>query len=451
MKHLIVPARFMVLLFITGIIFGQDLDRPEPFDELSAFNCSEYSREALDMFFIELQNKPDKKGLIVLYGEDGLEGQILAFRKIITRHAKFRNFDPGRFDVIRTANAEKAIVRFWILEPDSNFGKSFNEYKPEPVTGRLRFDRGYASLSEDSKKLELFSGEESCDLGINFADYAARLSADQNLKGQVIVYTDSAGKFNRMSDLLIKELNEKYKIARSRLEITYGGTRDEPEIELWLIPENSTPPTAELFDEYGEIPCGDVLNRLDLFFVELQNDPDAKGIAVIQIKNDDIRTGFEQEQLIRGNVAFRNFPAERLEIVRTTSDDEFRVQYWVVPDGTELPDLEEKGWDLKFSGDQKPFLFTASSNDVVACPGIDELGLNFFAEYLNANPKARGNIVLKTPSDKKFAAEKRSLIESITGEYKIPSSRLRFFRVRKKEFNESIFSPEVEVEFWILP
>lgn len=66
-------------------------------------------------------------------------------------------------------------------------------------------------------------------------------------------------------------------------------------------------------DEFGAIPNDDVRNRLDNFFVELQNDPTATGYIINYGTARDVA---KRETLIRNHIRFRNFDASRINLVR---------------------------------------------------------------------------------------------------------------------------------------
>ncbi len=207
-------------------------------------------------------------------------------------------------------------------------------------------------------------------------------------------------------------------------------------------------PEAKLIDEFGKITCEDVLQRTDAFIVELQNNPAAKGFFVIDLGNEKTSFGIRYERWLIGHLNLRKFDLSRIKTIRTSSAKEFIIRFWLVSERSQEPEYVEKDWDFTFYKNQKPFIFSANYYDGSLCPGVEILSLNYFAEYMKANPKSRSNIVIKTISDKKFFDEKKELLELIVDKYKISSKRIRFFRVRKNHY-WSDGTPEVEV--WILP
>ncbi len=63
--------------------------------------------------------------------------------------------------------------------------------------------------------------------------------------GNLIVYTKfGKGKTraNQISNFAVKDLVRNFKIPRNRLKTLFGGNREEPEIEFWLVPKGDVPP-----------------------------------------------------------------------------------------------------------------------------------------------------------------------------------------------------------------
>ena len=94
------------------------------------------------------------------------------------------------------------------------------------------------------------------------------------------------------------------------------------------------PITSILIDEFGPLANDDVRNRLDAFFVELQNNPNDAGYI---INYGPARQVAAREKLIRNHIAFRNFPASRIVIVNGGDEPELRTRLWRVPQGAEPP------------------------------------------------------------------------------------------------------------------
>ncbi len=98
------------------------------------------------------------------------------------------------------------------------------------------------------------------------------------------------------------------------------------------------PEPPERFDEFGNIPNNDVRNRLDLFFVELQNRPDATGYIVNYGTANQVA---RRERLIRDHMRLRNLPSDRIVFVNGGVESQIRTRLWIVPAGADPSTIDE--------------------------------------------------------------------------------------------------------------
>lgn len=195
---------------------------------------------------------------------------------------------------------------------------------------------------------------------------------------------------------------------------------------------------AVLIDEFGSIYCDDFLARVDNFFVELQNEPNSLGYAVISGKNDEILKKVRFEMWLNGAIRFRNFDVNTIKTIRSEDTENFKIQFWKVPVGAEKPSFNESNWDFSLPPKTKSFIFY-SNNGV-----FDAICSNFgyekiYSEFILANPKSRGHIVIYENTVKDFKKVKEEFLKNLPD---LPGNRLRFFHVREKD---SVF------ELWIVP
>lgn len=198
-------------------------------------------------------------------------------------------------------------------------------------------------------------------------------------------------------------------------------------------------PKAELIDEFGNINCDDFLARNEGFYRVLQENPGSQGYAVISGKNDELRKKVNYELLIKGAIAINRFDVSRITTIRGAESENFKVQFWQVPPGAAKPDFKESKWNFVFPPQTKPFSFYDNIREI--CPPISFETV--YAEYLNANPQARGHIVIYAKSLKtynKFRNEARDLLKDI------PINRLRFFHI-KRNFSDNY----ANIEYWLVP
>ncbi|MET0752078.1 MAG: hypothetical protein ABWZ66_01840 [Pyrinomonadaceae bacterium] len=171
----------------------------------------------------------------------------------------------------------------------------------------------------------------------------------------------------------------------------------------------------------------------------LRENPGSQGYAVISGKNDELRKKVNYELLIKGAMPFSNFDVSRIITIRGAESENFRVQFWQIPPGAAKPDFKESKWNFVFPPQTKPFSFYDNIREI--CPPVPFETV--YAEYLNANPQARGHIVIYTKSLEtynKFRKEAQDLLKDI------PINRLRFFHI-KRNFSDNY----ANIEYWLVP
>ncbi len=94
-------------------------------------------------------------------------------------------------------------------------------------------------------------------------------------------------------------------------------------------------PQNQEVDDFGVAANDDVRNRLDNFFLQLQNNPGANGYIINYGTARDVA---RRETLIRNHVAFRNFDASRINLVRGGENDgTLRTRFVLSPSGAPTP------------------------------------------------------------------------------------------------------------------
>ena len=119
---------------------------------------------------------------------------------------------------------------------------------------------------------------------------------------------------------------------------------------LMLIVSAVGSPTSEPngpLDQYGDIKCEDEMARLDNFAVQLQNDPQSKGVIMFyagKMAADrwpkrgeaEARTARIKPYIVQR----RGVPADQVIVINAGYDEYFHVQLWMVPPGAALPTRE---------------------------------------------------------------------------------------------------------------
>lgn len=94
---------------------------------------------------------------------------------------------------------------------------------------------------------------------------------------------------------------------------------------------------AKIFDEFGKVTTGLIRSRMDSFLVELQKNPSSQGYIINYGTKKDIAA---RERLLRNHVAFRKFDSVRIVFVNGGFRGEIKTEFWIVPYGAEIPNIE---------------------------------------------------------------------------------------------------------------
>jgi len=195
-------------------------------------------------------------------------------------------------------------------------------------------------------------------------------------------------------------------------------------------------PKAVLVTEFEDANCEILLAQMDNLMVELNNDPNSQGYAIIYGKKNGLRGNLAYELWINGSMEFRKFDSSRITTVRGEETENLKIQFWKVPAGAEKPSFNEGKWNFVFPPKTKPFVFHDDYSDQICSYVSFE---KVFAEYLNANQRARGHIVIYEKSVNKYKKRKKETQNLLS---KIPQNRLKFFYVKSDTSN---------IEFWLVP
>jgi hypothetical protein len=258
-------------------------------------------RGRLDNFLVTLLNNPGAKGYIIFYrGADDLPGQQTdAFAGLIlnlyANHVRMRRFPQERVILIDGGFRSSRMTELWFTPPGGEAPQP-SETVEKPVTEKnkaLLVESSYLDLagaeipepeelSEETETREEIVETQETDAEVPenpedvetepeelFAwtsDYFAKaLKKDKSAKGRVIFYADETTydltKAREIVESGMSDLAQKSGVNLSRVKIVFGGYRELPEIEFWIIPRGSKKPkptpqprkvTEEIKTENGE-------------------------------------------------------------------------------------------------------------------------------------------------------------------------------------------------------
>jgi hypothetical protein len=252
MKSQKVLAFLVTLLISLQICEAQEKTEALLIDEFDKL-CSEEVMARYDSFLGELGNNPSAMGYFVFYGDAQREGgnlNFIAFLKDI--YPDSRRFDKTRLAVVRGANRPQMHVQFWVVPPGAEAPTPEKEFLREKINSTKIFDKNWADFYKDyGGTTEIYSSsflELGCEFAPNVREFAKILLADAELTGYLVVYTKfgkGAKRGNQVAAFAVNDLVKNYKAPRSRLRTIYGGSREKPELELWLVPKGDKPPVPK--------------------------------------------------------------------------------------------------------------------------------------------------------------------------------------------------------------
>lgn len=199
-------------------------------------------------------------------------------------------------------------------------------------------------------------------------------------------------------------------------------------------------PKAILIDDFGISTCEEMSARIDAFFVELTNSPNARGYIVINGDRNRPREKYTHEKIFEDLIKLRNFDKSRIEFLHAKDKESIRTQFWKVPADGDKPTFDAEDWDFVLPKDMNPVMVHADSWISEVCPEV--FGLQLYSKFISANPDLRGHLVIYDKSVEQFRKTEKDLLNQLVKKYKVSRSQLKFFFVKRKKS---------DVEFWLVP
>ena len=105
-------------------------------------------------------------------------------------------------------------------------------------------------------------------------------------------------------------------------------------------------PTSPIrkFDEFGDIKCEDEMARLDNFAIQLQHEPQARGVIIFyggkMFRGRLPKRGEAEARAARLKpylVRRRGIPTNQVMVINGGYAEEWRAELWIIPPGASLP------------------------------------------------------------------------------------------------------------------
>lgn len=241
-------ASLIILLFAFSSFAQEETKKAIQVDEFGV-QCSEEAMARIDNFFLRMSKVPGSTGLILFYGAHDAEGRNKKLAiYLATVYPGQRKYDTTRLALVRGANEDKLKVQFWVVPPGAIAPRPERPFLEDKYASTTLFDHSWADLNRWSGSLDIYSDgyyDLGCDFSPNRGVFAKVLKENKTLDGYLIVYTEfgkGAARGRRITDFAIRDLVKVYKVPRNRLTGVYGGNREKPEIEFWLVPRGQAKP-----------------------------------------------------------------------------------------------------------------------------------------------------------------------------------------------------------------
>lgn len=198
-----------------------------------------------------------------------------------------------------------------------------------------------------------------------------------------------------------------------------------------------------LIDEFGRVSCELFRSSVDTMLSELARNPGSRAVVV---NRGERLVQLVREDAIRQQIDFRKFDKSRIEYVRTIPKGEFKTELWSIASHDAIPAAAEeidKGYGMKLETPR--ILFQDDPDAEGVCPEVNHRRL--FGLILNANPDARGNIVVRGRTRRESHKMRAELLTYLTTTHQIRRSRLRIFTARPL----ARYAYQRIVEYWYLP
>lgn len=132
-KHLF---NFLIVITLAIAVSAQKKEA-ELYDEFGYIECEDL-RQRLDMFMVELINRPDARGYFITYdgkyrGKLPVFGETHFRTQMMIEHFKFRNFPMNRVMFINGGYREDYINQLFIVP------KGAKPPKPEPTLDEIKY------------------------------------------------------------------------------------------------------------------------------------------------------------------------------------------------------------------------------------------------------------------------------------------------------------------------
>lgn len=239
-----VAVTILIVVIIASIRAAAQSDpKPELIDEFPASMCSDDLKLRIDLYLVKVVETVDSRGAIMITPDRSMPGRALKYREVISAYVRFRGFDLRRIDFKERPIGDSQI-QLWVIPKGASLNKPDSE--PKRITETTLFDASEIIVHFFTLQIGFGGswGDEPCDFGLIFEQFANVLKADSGLTAHLL-FTSGGGitrkRTNAALKIAVKSLTD-LGISPRRIVTKYVGARKHAEMQLWLVPEGGKKP-----------------------------------------------------------------------------------------------------------------------------------------------------------------------------------------------------------------
>ena len=190
-----------------------------------------------------------------------------------------------------------------------------------------------------------------------------------------------------------------------------------------------------LVDEFTWVSNDSLMAHVDYFWTELLK-TDKNGYVLLSGSAVEKRIN---QRRIEGCNYWRRHPRNTLKYI-FEDDSTLKVQFWSVPKLSDDPRFKERPLDYRLNDLDKPLELSTSMATDEYCPRVFDL--EWYANFMNANPKFTGKVVIDVGTNRVFIDRVIKYRKELR-QRGIAANRIRYFRHH--------FIHERDEQWWLIP
>lgn len=232
-----------LLIFAFQISFGQEKPKAEKIDEFGKIPCCDFSSRMdylLNQIYFE-KSSLNSTGYVVIYSNNEDMRTALAYENKVVGHLAMRLGQLSSQQI--SENKDKLQNKIFIIRKKTNeaFRIELWKVEPEAKLSFLRSDEWDLSVINYQKSKLFYTDyfESTCYPSSGNKHFSEILSANQNLRGHIVIFENSQKGFLKTKNEFLAEIVDKYNVPQNRLRTFFVKIdRDAfPYHELWLVPK----------------------------------------------------------------------------------------------------------------------------------------------------------------------------------------------------------------------